>query len=55
MNEVKQLHEQIAAQVLQLREVDEIKRQLMEMREQNWAMQMALAELQAKDTRVAMS
>jgi hypothetical protein len=54
VNEIKQLHEQIAAQASQLRKVDEIKRQLMEMREQNRAMQVALAELQAKDNRVAM-
>jgi len=54
LNEVQQLHAEIAAQAAQLREVNEIKQQLAEMVELNRTMQMALAELQARDTRVAM-
>jgi len=54
LNEVKQLHEQLAAQAAQLREVNEIKQQLADVVEINRTMQMALAELQARDTRLAM-
>ncbi len=51
---VNALSEQLAAQASQLREVNEIKRQLAEVVELNRTMQSALAELQEKDTRVAM-